>query len=83
MSRSVSWEVPSAPVLGAPLCGFHQANHLATVVYRATKQNGAYNHAAMLDFHNGTFLLTWKVSKNDEFCIENEEFCFKSEELCI
>ena len=35
-------------------------------VYHADLTVGAYNHAVMLDWHQGTFLLTWKNSHRDE-----------------
>jgi hypothetical protein len=34
--------------------------------YHATKESGAYNHGAMIDFHDGNFLLTWKNSPINE-----------------
>lgn len=34
--------------------------------WQATLELGAYNHAAMLDYHNSTFFLTWKNSPVDE-----------------
>jgi hypothetical protein len=37
-----------------------------TVVYRATKALGGYNHAAMLDYHNSSLFLSWKNSPRDE-----------------
>jgi hypothetical protein len=58
-----SWAVASAPALGAPLCGFRAARHEATVVYRATAEIGTYNHAAMLDYNFGTFLLTVRATQ--------------------
>jgi hypothetical protein len=61
------WAVKGAPRLGAPLCGFTAARHEATVVYRATAEIGAYNHAAMLDYNLvGGFFLSWKNCQRDE-----------------
>jgi hypothetical protein len=37
-----------------------------TEVYHATKENGAYNHGVMIDWHDGNFLLTWKNSPINE-----------------
>ena len=37
-----------------------------STVYRATREIGAYNHAAMIDARNGSLFLAWKNSPVDE-----------------
>jgi hypothetical protein len=61
------WSVRGAPDAQKALCGFRMANSTeTTVVYRGTRALGAYNHAAMIDFHGGNFMLTWKNSPLNE-----------------
>jgi hypothetical protein len=61
------WAVHGAPNKSKALCGFTMAAGLVTTtVYRATEAIGMYNHAAMMDYHEGNFLLTWKNSPRDE-----------------
>ena len=47
-----TWEVKGAPDGAKKFCGFHMATEaegvVTTTVYHATKEIGAYNHAAML-----------------------------------
>eukprot|EP01116_Phalansterium_solitarium_P000090 TRINITY_DN10058_c0_g1_i2.p1 TRINITY_DN10058_c0_g1~~TRINITY_DN10058_c0_g1_i2.p1 ORF type:complete len:419 (-),score=100.75 TRINITY_DN10058_c0_g1_i2:31-1287(-) len=65
-SQLPSWTAPQ-PNASLPLGGFTPVPNTTYVrVYNATPEIGTYNHAAMLDFHNGTFLLTWKNSPRDE-----------------
>jgi hypothetical protein len=66
-----TWKVPNAPNIKKEHCGFHllpndNKTMKAVEVYHASKEIGAYNHAVMMDFHDGNFLLTWKNSPLDE-----------------
>jgi hypothetical protein len=66
-----TWRVPGAPDERKAHCGFKllpndNVSMRASEVYHATKDVGAYNHAVMMDFNDGNFLLTWKNSPLNE-----------------
>ena len=68
-SPPITWAVKGAPDTAKSHCGFSllpAAAYNATLVYDATPAIGSYNHAVMLDWHDGNFLLTWKNSPRDE-----------------
>ena len=66
-STTPHWAVAGAPDKAKPLCGFEYAKgRTTTVVYRATEEIGGYNHAAMIDYHDGNLFLTWKNGPRDE-----------------
>ena len=60
------WAVHGAPDSEQPFCGFKMLGStdgvVTTMVYKATPEIGAYNHAAMMDWHNGSIFLSWKNS---------------------
>jgi hypothetical protein len=62
--------VKGAPTEGKAFCGFKMLAEKDGIthaeVYHATKESGAYNHGAMIDWHDGNLLLTWKNSPIDE-----------------
>ena len=73
-SKRPTWEVKEAPdpcdrSRDTHQCGFEllrgdQAVH--SLVYGAVPEHGTYNHAAVIDYHDGFFLVTWKNSPRDE-----------------
>ena len=68
-ARAPAWAVAGAPDASQAHCGFPTPSpgSVASVeVYHADLTVGAYNHAVMLDWHQGSFLLTWKNSHRDE-----------------
>eukprot|EP01147_Barroeca_monosierra_P000224 gene224-3603_t len=63
--RHITWSVPGAPNTSAPECGYQTLSEDVApvgVAYHAVPEIGMYNHAAMMDYHNGTFFLSWKNS---------------------
>mmetsp|Transcript_16176 Transcript_16176/g.45074 ORF Transcript_16176/g.45074 Transcript_16176/m.45074 type:complete len:479 (+) Transcript_16176:133-1569(+) len=69
-----TWGISSAPKPCAPLsttnpCGFKLLKSKDSVhapVYLAKEEHGTYNHAVMMDYFDGFFLLSWKNSPQDE-----------------
>mmetsp|Transcript_28547 Transcript_28547/g.71542 ORF Transcript_28547/g.71542 Transcript_28547/m.71542 type:complete len:482 (+) Transcript_28547:123-1568(+) len=69
-----TWDISGAPnpcdhSQTAHPCGFRPLQAGDAVhgeVYRAAAEHGTYNHAAMIDFHDGFFLVTWKNAPRDE-----------------
>ena len=64
-ARDAETQVPRwiAPIPNSslPLGGFSPAPGAVNVeVHHGTNATGNYNHAAMLDYHNGVFLVAWK-----------------------
>ncbi len=56
-----SWTAP-IPDPSKPLGGYSFAAGVTSYcVFNATPPTGTYNHAAMLSYNDGAFLLTWKV----------------------
>eukprot|EP00041_Stephanoeca_diplocostata_P019697 m.428250 g.428250 ORF g.428250 m.428250 type:complete len:491 (+) comp21375_c0_seq4:217-1689(+) len=61
-----TWTAP-APNHTNPLGGFSLASGAVhTQVYHASTDFGTYNHAAMIDYHNNTFLIAWKNGADSE-----------------
>ena len=60
-----AWTAPLPRPL--PLAGFNATRDATFVqVFNATPPEGTYNHAAMLDVHNGRFFLSWKNNAINE-----------------
>ena len=65
-TRLPAWTAPR-PNASLPHGGFPVPAGLRhALIYNSTPEVGTYNHAAMLTYHNGSFLLTFKNSPVDE-----------------
>lgn len=65
--EAIRWTATKPDCATKELCGYELLpNRTKVEVYHATKEIGSYNHAAMLAYHDGRFLLTWKNSPRDE-----------------
>jgi hypothetical protein len=63
----IKWTATKPDCAKKELCGYALLpNRTKVEVYHATKEIGSYNHAAMMAYHDGRFLLTWKNSPKDE-----------------
>ncbi|EGD75335.1 hypothetical protein PTSG_06984 [Salpingoeca rosetta] len=63
--KQLKWAVSGAPNTSDPACGFPTLSPaLAPVgrIYHATPEIGMYNHAAMIDFFDSNFFVSWKNS---------------------
>ena len=67
--RPITWKVPGTPNKTEQSCGYRLLNSSiapAGRIYHATTDLGLYNHAAMIDFFDGSFLVAWKNSPEHE-----------------
>lgn len=56
------------PALDAskPLGGLLQAKDvITTCIHRGVPETGTYNHAAMIDYHDGMFVIAWKNGEQE------------------